>query len=73
MQFAKVSRDTKDFISWVLQVDPSKRPSCEDLLKHPWLNAEDLQTAALDNASTLGQYNSRRQSRKVSSSAIDMV
>ncbi|KAL4800760.1 Calcium/calmodulin-dependent protein kinase [Aspergillus venezuelensis] len=35
-----VSKDAKDFILSLLQVNPSKRPTSEDALKHPWLKGE---------------------------------
>uniref|UniRef100_A0A7S0VZK5 Protein kinase domain-containing protein n=1 Tax=Hemiselmis tepida TaxID=464990 RepID=A0A7S0VZK5_9CRYP len=64
--FAKVSRETKDFISWVLVVNPAKRPSAEDLLKHPWVikGSKSLKEEELGTATTLGEYNTKRQSRK---------
>ena len=35
-----VSKDAKDFILSLLQVDPSKRATSEVALKHPWLTGE---------------------------------
>lgn len=35
-----VSKDAKDFILSLLQVDPSQRPASEEALKHPWLKGE---------------------------------
>ncbi|KAL4882658.1 Ca2+/calmodulin-dependent protein kinase [Aspergillus karnatakaensis] len=35
-----VSKDAKDFILSLLQVNPSQRPSSEEALKHPWLKGE---------------------------------
>ncbi|KAL4955442.1 kinase-like domain-containing protein [Aspergillus filifer] len=35
-----VSKDAKDFILSLLQVNPSKRPTSEEALKHPWLKGE---------------------------------
>ncbi|KAF4342889.1 CMGC SRPK kinase [Fusarium beomiforme] len=32
--------EAKKFIRWVLQYDPAKRPSAEEILRHPWF-AED--------------------------------
>jgi serine/threonine protein kinase len=33
-----VSEEAKDLIQKLLVVEPSKRLSCEEILKHPWLN-----------------------------------
>lgn len=35
-----VSKDAKDFITSLLQVNPAHRPSSEEALKHPWLKGE---------------------------------
>ncbi|KAL4921386.1 kinase-like domain-containing protein [Aspergillus aurantiobrunneus] len=35
-----VSKDAKDFILSLLQVNPTQRPSSEEALKHPWLKGE---------------------------------
>ncbi|KAL4807958.1 kinase-like domain-containing protein [Aspergillus unguis] len=35
-----VSKDAKDFITSLLQVNPSHRPTTEEALKHPWLKGE---------------------------------
>ncbi len=35
-----VSKDAKDFILSLLQVNPSERPTSEEALKHPWLKGE---------------------------------
>jgi calcium/calmodulin-dependent protein kinase I len=35
-----VSKDAKDFILSLLQVDPAQRPTSEEALKHPWLKGE---------------------------------
>ena len=35
-----VSDEAKHFVNWVLEVDPSTRPSADEALKHPWLNMD---------------------------------
>jgi calcium/calmodulin-dependent protein kinase I len=35
-----VSKDAKDFILSLLQVNPTQRPTSEEALKHPWLKGE---------------------------------
>lgn len=37
-QPSKWSRDFNDFLAKALTKDPQKRPTCEDLLKHPFIN-----------------------------------
>ena len=36
MDGVKISDDTKDLLNSILSYDPSKRPSAEDILKHPF-------------------------------------
>jgi serine/threonine protein kinase len=28
-----------DFVRWLLEVDPTKRPSAKEALTHPWLSS----------------------------------
>jgi serine/threonine protein kinase len=35
-----VSEEAKQFINWILVVDPDLRPSAAEALKHPWLNMD---------------------------------
>ena len=35
----EVSKEAKGFICLLMSIDPDKRPSCEDALKHPWIKA----------------------------------
>jgi len=32
-----MSQDAKDFIIFGLQIDPEKRPTCEEMLNHKWM------------------------------------
>ncbi|KAK1335858.1 hypothetical protein QTO34_003656 [Cnephaeus nilssonii] len=33
-----MSRQGKQFLKWLLTVDPSQRPTLEEVMQHPWLN-----------------------------------
>jgi calcium/calmodulin-dependent protein kinase I len=37
--WSHISAEAKDFISRVMCVDPSERPSCVEALEHPWLSS----------------------------------
>ncbi|OCH92674.1 Pkinase-domain-containing protein [Obba rivulosa] len=43
-----VSNEAKDFIKTLLNVDPAKRPSAEQALKHPWLTEHEPSRAQHD-------------------------
>lgn len=36
-RFSILSLVAKDFVRWLLQTDPEKRPSAEECLRHPWI------------------------------------
>ena len=36
-----ISAEAKDLIIKMLQLDPDKRPSCREVLSHPWFNKEE--------------------------------
>jgi len=38
---ATISDEARDLITRILQGDPSKRPTIEEITKHPWLNKSD--------------------------------
>jgi len=70
--WSDVSEDAKDFISLMLTVDYTKRPSAKQLLQHPWLkqlgivlSGNDLSTAKAE----LKRFNSRRKFK----AAVDAV
>ncbi len=35
-----ISEDAKDFIRWLMNLDPEARPNCEEALSHHWLNGK---------------------------------
>jgi calcium/calmodulin-dependent protein kinase I len=59
-----VSPDAKDFISCLLAVNPSKRLSSDEAMKHKWMTADDDVLAGQDlgtNLSELKKYNAKRK------------
>mmetsp|Transcript_1161 Transcript_1161/g.1932 ORF Transcript_1161/g.1932 Transcript_1161/m.1932 type:complete len:344 (-) Transcript_1161:383-1414(-) len=62
--WGSVSADAKDLISKLLEVDPSKRLSCKEALKHKWMVQDAKVLAATDlgtNLSELRKYNAKRK------------
>ena len=51
--FANVSDKAIDFIKTLMTVDPNKRPTADECLKHPWLQFESLSTMRLDSSSRM--------------------
>ena len=41
------SADAKDLVSAMLTVDPSKRPTAGDLLRHPWITNTSAEEVGL--------------------------
>ena len=50
--WSNVSDLAKDLVDWLLQKDPSKRPSAEQILQHPWF--EQLNTIEQISDDALG-------------------
>ncbi|KAF4955680.1 hypothetical protein FGADI_4373 [Fusarium gaditjirri] len=42
------AEEVKKLIRWILQYDPAKRPSAEEILRHPWFADESGEKAELD-------------------------
>ena len=62
--WGSVSADAKDMISSLLTVQPSKRLSADDALKHKWMTADDKVLAEQDlgtNLSELRKFNAKRK------------
>lgn len=72
--WAAISPEAKDFVSRCLVVDVRKRATLEDCLAHPWLSKDFMQVVELVGAfAKLQVYrSSRRESRSVSSSALQV-
>ncbi|KAJ0399737.1 hypothetical protein P43SY_009318 [Pythium insidiosum] len=57
-----VSDDAKDLIRKMLVVDPAKRWTAEQLLKHKWIAGENVATVSLDlTLEELRKFNARRR------------
>ena len=62
--WGSVSPDAKDFISSLLTVQPTKRLSAEEALKHKWMTQDDSVLAGQDlgtNLTELRKYNAKRK------------
>lgn len=62
-----ISTEAKDLISGLLTVDTKKRLTAQDVLKHPWLLADDAKLSAIpltDNLNELKRYNAARRWKK---------
>ena len=62
--WGSVSPEAKDFISCLLTVQPSKRLTAEQALKHKWMTQSDSVLAGQDlgtNLSELRKYNAKRK------------
>lgn len=42
-----ISHDAKDFVKSILKLDPTKRPTAHDLLKHPFMTKHDMEQISL--------------------------
>lgn len=71
--FRDVSDDAKDLIKKLLVVDPAKRLTAEQVLKHHWITESDAVLEAHDLANTkeeLKRFNARRKWRAAGSAVI---
>jgi serine/threonine protein kinase len=59
-----VSAEAKDLIDRMLQTDPKKRYTCEQILKHPWLTEKNNTTPMLMAQEQLKQWRARRRWKK---------
>ena len=58
-----VSQDARDFVSKVLVVDPAKRATIADLLRHPWLVANQSDVHLASAMTKLKTFNAKRKLR----------
>lgn len=60
----KVSREAEDMVSQLLLTDDRLRFNCEQVLEHPWMQAESVGSGQLDGArSSMRSFNSKRRWR----------
>ncbi|KAD4586493.1 hypothetical protein R6Q59_035190 [Mikania micrantha] len=61
----KISRSAKDLISSLLNVDPQKRPTADEILKHPWVIGDSATERQIDPeiVTRLQSFNARRKFR----------
>jgi len=58
--WGSVSKDAKDFINKLLVVEPEKRLSAGECLKHPWLSGSVGTHTVLNNANKMKEFNVER-------------
>ncbi|KAM0033978.1 putative calcium/calmodulin-dependent protein kinase CAMK-CAMK1-DCAMKL family [Helianthus debilis subsp. tardiflorus] len=61
----KISSSAKDLISSLLNVDPQKRPTADEILKHPWVIGDSATERQIDPeiVTRLQSFNARRKFR----------
>jgi len=59
----KISKEAKDLVSKLLTVDPAKRFTASQCLKHPWIAGAEA-TDIADNLTTFKKYNAARKLKK---------
>ncbi|XVF82619.1 hypothetical protein PTKIN_Ptkin16aG0063700 [Pterospermum kingtungense] len=67
-----ISSSAKNLISYLLQVDPDRRPSAEQLLAHPWVSGDSAKQEQIDAevVSRLQSFNARRKLRAAAIASV---
>ncbi|XP_072955158.1 calcium and calcium/calmodulin-dependent serine/threonine-protein kinase-like isoform X2 [Typha angustifolia] len=67
-----ISSSAKDLISSLLSVEPYKRPTASDLLRHPWVIGDSAKQDLMDSevVSKLQSFNARRKLRAAAIASI---
>ncbi|WVZ03987.1 hypothetical protein V8G54_024793 [Vigna mungo] len=67
-----ITQSAKQLISDLLTVDPSRRPSAQDLLSHPWVVGDKAKDDAMDPeiVSRLQSFNARRKLRAAAIASV---
>ena len=61
--WSTLSKEAKDFVSSLLQIDPDKRPSASQMQKHPWFAREsppltvEISPSLVENLQTFQGFN----------------
>jgi calcium/calmodulin-dependent protein kinase (CaM kinase) II/calcium/calmodulin-dependent protein kinase I len=62
--WGQVSKEAKEFISTLLTVDPTKRLTADECLKHKWINRDAAALASNDLGVNLDQFKKFNAKRK---------
>ncbi|ESW05525.1 hypothetical protein PHAVU_011G186900 [Phaseolus vulgaris] len=67
-----ITQSAKQLISDLLTIDPSRRPSAQDLLSHPWVVGDKAKDDAMDPeiVSRLQSFNARRKLRAAAIASV---
>nr|AFK37664.1 unknown [Lotus japonicus] len=67
-----ITQSAKQLISSLLTVDPSKRPSAQELLSHPWVRGDEAKDEQMDPeiVSRLQSFNARRKLRAAAIASV---
>lgn len=57
----EISDSAKDLINHLLQVDPNKRYTCEQVLKHPWIVGSVPNKQLTTTVTNLKEFNAKRK------------
>ena len=74
--WGSVSDDAKNLISSLLTVDPAKRLTADEAMKHKWMTQSDEVLAGLDLGTNLGElrkYNAKRKFKAAVNAVSDSV
>jgi calcium-dependent protein kinase len=66
-RWTNISKDAKDFVASLLQMDPKKRLSAKKALEHPWIKrhaAQEQEKPAVNLATQAPQYQELRELKK---------
>lgn len=62
--WTNISASAKDLVSKLIVVDPKKRLTAEEAMKHPWITGESASDVRLDVGDTMKKWNARRKFKR---------